>query len=60
MQLLTIDMKRAVPLYRRIIDGIVKLIDEGTMKRGDALPSTRAFARRIGRLLRTDMKGRGD
>jgi len=48
MLLLTIDRKRAVPVYRQVIDGVVKLIDEGTLKPGDTLPSTRAFAQRLG------------
>lgn len=48
MLLLSINKDAAAPVYRQVIDGIVRLIDDGTLKAGDRLPSTRALARRVG------------
>jgi DNA-binding transcriptional MocR family regulator len=48
MLLLRIDRERDIPLYRQVVDGVVRLIDGETLKPGDRLPSTRALARRLG------------
>ena len=48
MLLLNVDRDASMPVYRQVIDGIVRLIDDGTLEAGDRLPSTRALARRLG------------
>jgi DNA-binding transcriptional MocR family regulator len=42
--LLTIDATRPEPAYVQIRDRIVALVDEGALRAGDRLPSTRALA----------------
>lgn len=48
MLLLRIDESAPTPKYRQVIDGIVRLVDDATLKPGDRLPSTRVLARRLG------------
>lgn len=48
MLLLRIDRSSASPVYRQVIDGIARLVEDGTLAPGDRLPSTRALARRLG------------
>lgn len=40
-----IDRKESQPLYRQLIDGIINLIDQGTLEAGESLPSTRTLAK---------------
>jgi DNA-binding transcriptional regulator YhcF (GntR family) len=48
MLLLTIDRKSPSPIYRQIIDTIVKLVDGGTLASGDRLPPSRTLAESAG------------
>ena len=46
--LLKIDRKKPEPLYRQIIAGISALADNGTLKTGSPLPSSRRLAAQLG------------
>lgn len=46
--LLKINAKGTKPLYLQLIDEIRKLIDQGTLEAGQALPSTRSLAEKLG------------
>lgn len=48
MLLLSLDSESSTPAYLQIRDQIVSLVDEGTLRPGDRLPSTRTFAQSIG------------
>lgn len=48
MILIQIDKDISTPIYRQIIDRIVKLIEEGAILVGDPLPSTRELAEQLG------------
>jgi DNA-binding transcriptional MocR family regulator len=48
MILLSIDPKSKTPAYRQIEVGIRKLTDDGTLKSGERLPSTRLLAQKLG------------
>ncbi len=46
--MLTIDRKGPRPLYRQVIDKVRALIDAGTLRTGQALPSSRRLASQLG------------
>jgi DNA-binding transcriptional MocR family regulator len=46
--LIPIDRNAPEPIYRQIIDGTKRLIDNGSLKVNDSLPSTRRLADRLG------------
>lgn len=48
MILLTIDKSSQTSVYRQICNGIIALIEEGAMKPGDRLPTTRGLAHTLG------------
>ena len=48
MILLSIDPTSKTPAYRQIEAGIRKLADDGTLKSGERLPSTRLLAQKLG------------
>jgi DNA-binding transcriptional MocR family regulator len=48
MVLLNIDQQSGTPLYRQIIQGIVDLIETGSLQTGEKLPSTRQLADKLG------------
>ncbi len=48
MLLLAIDRKSPLPVYRQVIDTVVRLVDGGTLSPGDRLPSSRILARSAG------------
>lgn len=43
-----LDYKSGIPIYDQIVSGIVKLKVMGALKGGDALPSVRALAIKLG------------
>ena len=45
--MLTIDRTGPRPLYRQVIDGVRALIDAGTLRAGEALPSSRDLASQL-------------
>ena len=48
MLLLNIDSESSTPVYLQIRDGIVALVEDGTLRPGDRLPPTRALADTVG------------
>jgi len=48
MMMLTVERHSATPVYRQILDHVVKLVDTGSLAAGDRLPPTRSLARTIG------------
>lgn len=48
MILIKIDRKSPTPIYRQIIHKIIQLIEEGVLKNGTRLPSTRQLAQKLG------------
>lgn len=46
--ILNLDRGSPVPVYRQILDGVVRLVDGGTLAAGDRLPPTRSLARAVG------------
>ena len=46
--LIPIDRNAPEPIYRQIIDGAKRLIDNGSLRVNDSLPSTRRLADRLG------------
>jgi DNA-binding transcriptional MocR family regulator len=48
MLLMTVDKAGATPVYRQIIQKIVRLVDAGTLAQGDRLPPTRSLAESLG------------
>jgi DNA-binding transcriptional MocR family regulator len=48
MILLSIDPRSTTPAYRQIEAGIRKLAEDGTLKPGERLPSTRVLAQKLG------------
>ncbi|MBZ0189631.1 MAG: GntR family transcriptional regulator, partial [Candidatus Obscuribacterales bacterium] len=45
---LILDELNGIPLYQQLVTGIIGLIDEGKLKRGEKLPSTRKLADDLG------------
>lgn len=45
--LLKIDAKSKVPVFRQVMDGLILLMDTGSLRPGDRLPSTRHLAERL-------------
>lgn len=48
MLMLNVDKGSEVPAYRQIYEGIVRMVDGGTLSPGDRLPPTRVLARTVG------------
>lgn len=48
MLVLRVDRDSPTPAYRQILDGVVRLVEEGTLVAGDRLPPTRELARALG------------
>jgi DNA-binding transcriptional MocR family regulator len=48
MILIQIHRDVSTPIYRQIIDSIIKLIEEGSIRVGDPLPPTRILAQQLG------------
>ena len=48
MVLIKINKNGKIPVYRQIIEEIIKLIDQNILKKGDRLPSSREMAKKLG------------
>ena len=48
MMLLKIDRRQPKPLFQQISDEVKSLVDQGTLDIGQALPSTRSLAKKLG------------
>lgn len=45
---ITIDLRSPVPVYRQIVDGLRRLLVEGTLAAGDRIPTVRQLALDLG------------
>jgi DNA-binding transcriptional MocR family regulator len=48
MLLLKLNRKNSIPLYKQIIDQIREMVENDTLRKGDALPPTRELAKILG------------
>lgn len=48
MVLIHLDKNSSIPLFQQIIDQLISMIEKGSLKEGDKLPSTRSFSEKLG------------